>query len=239
MSSVVTLLPPAVLVLSMSAFLLPPRRHRRPLLLPRGLVALGFLLLLGCCVLVQAPRLKRYSLLQLTMPVVCDKADRLGTNAALCMPSEQELQRRLWQVGSFSGQARADSLSWLRIQRRLDGLHQHPAANSGVAIQFLAHARYANLVQVLDYLNVIDINRYFLHIHSPVTTLYVFPNRNSPSPADSEEFQPATTELASASALDRWLGQIGGGGPLLAKRVAGRVIGGAGVAAAGRPEGVE
>lgn len=90
-----TLLPFAMLVLPVSVSLLPPRRHWRPLLLPRGLVALGFLLLLGCRVLVQDPRLKVYSVLQLTMPVVCDKADRLGAAAALCLPSEQELQRRL------------------------------------------------------------------------------------------------------------------------------------------------
>ena len=200
-----------MLVLPALAAISPPRHRRRHLLLPRGLVALGSLLLLGCRLLVDDPRLKRYSVLQLTMPMVCDNADKADEyRRNSCLPSKQELAKRLWQISSFSGQAHADSLNWLRTKRQLDALHQYPMTNGGVAVQFLTHARYANLVQTLSYINQVNIKRYFLHIHSPVTTLYVLPNKYSPSYSDSEDYQPATTEPAPTSALDNWLGQIGG-----------------------------
>lgn len=184
-----------------------PRRHRRPLLLPRGLVALGFLLLIGCSALVGRPELRRYSVMQLTMPVVCKHPERL---AGICLPTAQEINRMcFWQSIDFTGSSATDS-STLRLVRYHLRAMQQLQTSTGLAVRFHEKARYGSLVDALDEVNQANMHKYLIDIHSSVTTLYVLPLLRSASfvvPAEIDTL-PTETTPAATTGVKRWLDHI-------------------------------
>ncbi len=178
-----------------------PRRPRRRLVLPHGLVALGFLLLLGCRVLVQDARLHRYSVLQLSMM----PQHPVYYNEKFLLPSIAQIRamRRHWLTTTFTGQARADSLNWLLTRQRLLAQRRFPSTVTGTCVRFERHARYASLVDLLDELSQLNARKYTLDIRGPVASMYVL----SFQPIENREagelayFQPS--EL-SVSRVDTW-----------------------------------
>lgn len=182
-----------------------PRRHRRPLLLPRGLLALGFLLLLGCRVLVNQPRLHRYAVMQLTMPASHSAENSL----ALQLPSAQKIRNMgFWRIANFTGNATADSSNLRLVQRHLRAVYHH-STTDGLQVRFHARARYGSLVDALDEVNMSNASKYFVDIHSPITTLYVLPLRyKSGFSATSEVERPPTQTQPTATGISRWLDHI-------------------------------
>ncbi|UOQ67546.1 hypothetical protein [Hymenobacter volaticus] len=183
-----------------------PRRHRRALLLPRGLVALGFLLLIGCSALVGQPELRRYSVMQLTMPVVCKRPDR---NAGNCLPSAQEIKRMgFWQTVDFTGSSVTDSSTLHLIRYHLRAMQQLKTS-TGLAVRFHEKARYGSLVDALDEANQANMRKYFVDIHSSVTTLYVLPMLRSASFVAAEvDTLPVETNPVATTGIRRWLDRI-------------------------------
>jgi hypothetical protein len=182
-----------------------PRRYRRPLLLPRGLLALGFLLLIGCRVLTNQPRLYRYSIMQLTMPASHSAKNPL----VLRLPSAQEIRNMgFWRIADFTGNATADSSNLRLVQRHLRAVYYY-STTDGLQVRFHARARYGSLVDALDEVNMINASKYFVDIHSPITTLYVLPLRyKSGFSATSEVERPPTQTQPTATGVSHWLDRI-------------------------------
>lgn len=185
-----------------------PRRHRRALLLPRGLVALGFLLLIGCRVLVNQPRLHRYSVMQLTMPSTPSICDKLRHPYALCPPPIKEIIRRgFWQTADFTGNAAADSNNLRLIQRHLRAVYYH-STTDGLQVRFHTRARYGSLIDALDEVNMSNAKKYFIDIYSPVTTLYVLPLHHETNIAASKAETSPIESAPTTSGVSHWLYRI-------------------------------
>ncbi|UOQ67545.1 hypothetical protein [Hymenobacter volaticus] len=170
-----------------------PRRHRRPLLFPPGLLALAWLLWLGCVTL---PRMrgmeKPQVVVHLTMPPVhaADSSPypivKLGWVALYSSPFEIE-KFRPWQTLAFSGNLWADYFTYKQTETNIIKLHNAANQAKGLRIRFASQAPYRALVCTLDLLNQYEITKYWVDIwHSP-TTLYAFtsvPNKIKSSPPE-------------------------------------------------------
>ncbi|WP_277226629.1 hypothetical protein [Hymenobacter sp. YC55] len=157
--------------------------------------------------LVDQPRLHRYSVMQLTMPTICGK---LKEHYIFCLPSAREIRKMgAWQAADFTGNAAADSSTLRQIQRHLRAM-QNYSTTSGLRIHFYTQARYGSLVDALDELNQYNIPKYFIDIHSWVTTLYVLPLRRPVGfDATAEaETSPAEIPPAATTGVRRWLDRI-------------------------------
>jgi hypothetical protein len=186
-----------------------PRRYHRPLLLPHGLVALGFLLLIGCRVLVNHSGLHRYVVMHLTMPTICN--DQKDTYT-FCAPSAREISNMgFWQTADFTGNPTTDSSNLRLIQHHLRAVYYH-STTSGLQVRFHARARYGSLVDALDEVNMSNAPSYFIDTHSPITTLYVLPLRYEstfPTISEISEGERLSIETApTTTGISRWLDRI-------------------------------
>ncbi|MGI4862296.1 MAG: hypothetical protein ACRYFZ_00115 [Janthinobacterium lividum] len=149
------------------------RRPYRRLLLPPGWVALGFLLLLGCQLLLIDKRLQPENVLQLTMPTLENMAkDKYGKipSYCFCKPLASIRATTRWQNAQLSG----NSLSYPVNRAALEGAVQAMQADEGhargVRVYFGPTAAYSNLVSLLDLMNRLNQPMYWLDIeHRPVT----------------------------------------------------------------------
>ncbi|TFZ64674.1 hypothetical protein E4631_19375 [Hymenobacter sp. UV11] len=177
------------------------RQVCRRLLLPPGWVALGFLLLLGCQALRPwAGQLKRWNVLQITMPPL--KVDTSYLSFLKKYPEPKAvndfkpyvtplqtvgasvLQKlRPWHNVEFSGNRLPDFFSAATTESAIRKIIADTNHAGGVRIHFLPGATYANLVKVLDIMNYTNQKKYFLNIHHEPTTFYAI--TNEPSPAHS------------------------------------------------------
>lgn len=158
--------------------MLVPRRVRRRLVLPPGWVALGFLLLLGCQALQPwAGRLKRWNVMQITMPKLklIPKEFRLYNDNNYSIPCETvvELHKiRPWHNAEFNGEPLFDFLNAATTESAIRKIIADTNHAGGVRIRFLPGATYANLVKALDIMNYTNQKKYWLDIHHQPTTLY-------------------------------------------------------------------
>lgn len=170
-----------------------PRRHRRPLLFPPGLLALAWLLWLGCVTL---PRMrgmeKPQTIMQLTMPPAhaanSSPFPIIERGWVALNPSPVAIEKfRPWQTLVFSGNLWADYFSYKQTKTHIIRLHNAANQAKGLRIRFTSQARYGALMYTLDLLNRYDITKYWVDIwHSP-TTLYAFtsvPNKIKSSPPE-------------------------------------------------------
>jgi hypothetical protein len=144
--------------------------------------------------------------MQLTMPVVCKQPDRF---AGICLPSTQEINRMgFWQTADFTGSSATDSSTLHLIRNRLRAMQQLQTS-TGLAVRFHEQARYGSLVDALDEVNQANMHKYFIDIHSSVTTLYVLPMLRSASFAPAPEAELPPAEAAPApTGVQRWLDHI-------------------------------
>ncbi|TGE25280.1 hypothetical protein E5K00_08845 [Hymenobacter aquaticus] len=157
--------------------LYPIRRYRRPLLFPPGLLALAFLLLLGCWVINRnTERWQTRYALRLTMPQLTYKAYPItGIHFFAPYNSRLELERfRPWQTITFSGNIWQDYFSLHEARLRTQQLQEYPSQNVGLRIQFTDHATYSDLIQMLDQVQGLALKHYWLDILYKPTTLFVF-----------------------------------------------------------------
>ncbi|WP_210518917.1 hypothetical protein [Hymenobacter terricola] len=149
-----------------------PRRHRRKLLFPPGLLALAGLLWLGCVALSSHPeQLKRHSVMQLTMPPL-SSSDIIWPMPHAYGYAHREPQLRYstlphlrtWFTVEFGQGPALDNRAAHEIKMALRSLalgsDDLPTSN-GLRVVFGAHARYASLVLVLDLMNQHNIRKYF------------------------------------------------------------------------------
>jgi hypothetical protein len=181
------------------------RRFRRPLLLPPGWVALGFLLLLGCLLLQTHWRqLRRHNALQITMPplradtalatfyrVHRIKRDTAEYNPFTDVSDKNALAKinrmRPWHTIDFGGQPLIDFFSAPIIESSVRAINADSSHAGGVRIRFRAGTTYANLVKVLDIMNYTGQKKYWLDNRYRPTTFYIITDRPLPvssQPAD-------------------------------------------------------
>ena len=152
-----------------------PRRHRRRLLLPPGLLALAGLLLLGCLALRPwQERLTRRSVLQLTMPVPPRPANsRPVGNPAIrwYLPTVAEATvMRPWHTAYFTGRTNNDVSEQRRIAAMTHAILIDSLNSNGIRVRFAQKARYEQLVFLLNLMEKEGFRKYWIDFyHSPIT----------------------------------------------------------------------
>ncbi|MBJ6111653.1 hypothetical protein JAO73_21710 [Hymenobacter sp. BT523] len=198
-----------------------PRRHRRQLLFPPGLLALAGLLWLGCVMLgAHRAQLTLHTVLQLTMPPVSNSDFLWGTMPGMGPRMRySELPRfRTWHTVEFGRGGALDSLAAREAEsaiRELARVWEAVPAHDGLRVRFGPNARYASMIWVLDLMNRYNVKKYFFDLYHPrtETTFYAFngPLRRQqwsdpllgPTPApemprEAPTAQPADLPLAPA-----------------------------------------
>jgi hypothetical protein len=166
-----------------------PRRHCRPLLFPPGLLALAWLLWLGCAALPQMrgmqPRQGAMSLF-IYPANYCVGFDFLPCTdrpmppllSPVCYPSERLETFRCWQDVVFTGSLWVDYFSYQQLQLALQRVQNtqnfHLNIMIGLRVHFSSKATYSSLVYSLDALKRYEAGNYWLDIYRRPTTLYVF-----------------------------------------------------------------
>ncbi|MBC6607416.1 hypothetical protein H8B13_11355 [Hymenobacter sp. BT188] len=148
-----------------------PRRHRRKLLLPPGLLALAFLLLLGCGVIAPIVKERTKAVLQMTTLKLHPPTDEHERKYWL---SNQELvSMRKWTNFQITGNTFCDWYSWQLARQNILSFHNSADSVRGTRIHFGENAKYEYMIKALSYLNEIGVRKYTLDMRTPVTTLYV------------------------------------------------------------------
>ncbi|MBO0359968.1 hypothetical protein J0X19_18555 [Hymenobacter sp. BT186] len=164
-----------------------PRRHRRPLLFPPGLLALAWLLWLGCATLPQMQE-PQQGVFQLTVDFkpFRDEMKPLPIQGAFVIPasymSPLELATlRPWKNISFTGNLWSDYFSYQQVAAATLELKDNNYEDSGVRVFFNTPAHYRSLVYTLDKFNTADTlaNRvhYWLDIRHQPTTIYAITSK--------------------------------------------------------------
>lgn len=151
-----------------------PRRHRRKLLFPPGLLALAGLLWLGCLVLNTHPeRLKQKFVIQIVMPPLVPSKMSWVPYVLQLAPRKIEAFRS-WQDAHFTGDAEADAPQQARVAEDIRAIMADSGHSNGVRIHFAPASRYKQLVFVLDLMVRENVKNYWLDIRRTPATLYAY-----------------------------------------------------------------
>ena len=157
-----------------------PRRHRRKLLLPPGLLALAGLLWLGSMAVgTWREKLMRRSVMELTMPTIhIDRNNPMYGKHSPLLLSPHALNRfRVWRDIYFNGQLKNDSINLLKLNRAVVYMQAHATGATGIRVRFSLQAKYANLISTLNSMLKYDVQKYWLDIKHQPTTFYTFTAR--------------------------------------------------------------
>jgi hypothetical protein len=161
-----------------------PRRFRRPLLFPPGLLALAWLLCLGCVALPRMPGLQPQYVLTTVLPAYNQCNLPLEFEVDHQTPpwcfSKQELESfRQWQTIDLLGTQWSDYFNYQLANLIVQGYKASPNQDAGLRIRMSDKAIYAQVVGLLDWVSSTNHKKYWLDIqHTPVT-LYAITNRPS------------------------------------------------------------
>ncbi|PJJ59383.1 hypothetical protein CLV45_0800 [Hymenobacter chitinivorans DSM 11115] len=193
------------------------RRHRRHLLFPPGLLALAFLLLLGCQVLrpwygVLGP----HYVLSLTLParpvsdviypypdIALFKQVRIGESEH---SSQEQLELfsqlpyfRHWQDFTFTGEQVARGATAEKARLAFQAMRTDTTRAKGIRIRFTEQASYTSLVQILDWAQSATGDNYLLDIYQGPVTLYAFTNAYRPPAIDVDRLFPDGNAIIGCS----------------------------------------
>jgi hypothetical protein len=154
-----------------------PRRHYRRLLLPPGWVALGFLLLLGCQVLLAHRRQMRVDyIMELPMPIPEEMAAKLSYSPYIkpfAKPLADIKSTTRWSTVSFNGRKLNDFVNGAMAATAIRDIYARATHAAGVKVCFQEGATYGNLMTMLDLMYRLDRHRYWLDIEHSPTAFYV------------------------------------------------------------------
>jgi hypothetical protein len=157
------------------------RRHYRRLLLPPGWVALGFLLLMGCrLLLIDRARLLPENALQLTMPVLAKIAaahDDTSVPQYFSNPLTSIKTATRWQDASLIGKPISDSINEATVEALVRAIKADSGHARGVRVHFGQAATYGSLVALLDMMLRLEQHKYWLDIEHRPMTFYVINDR--------------------------------------------------------------
>ena len=148
-----------------------PRRHRRRLLLPPGLVALAGLLLLGCLALRPwQERLTRHSVLQLTLPTLQARHNVLaGVFEPEKLPEFHE-----WYDSYLDGSQSGDARRAAGITGQAAAMQTRPDRDQRLRVQLGPQATFAEMVFLLNTMGRFNIKKYAFDIRKEAVTFYAF-----------------------------------------------------------------
>ncbi|MDB5269123.1 MAG: hypothetical protein JWP58_2163 [Hymenobacter sp.] len=163
-----------------------PRRHRRMLLFPPGLLALAGLLWLGTVAIGPwRAQLQPRHVIQLSMPPRPLSDTIYQSIRSIPFLYSQLFGLYNWQHVEFSGNSAHDSISMRAIARAIKTMRDDTVANCGVRVQIRPSTRYKELVSLLDLMSEYNIQKYLLDTYHGPTVLYVLVDSYVPQPVDS------------------------------------------------------
>ncbi|TGE29434.1 hypothetical protein [Hymenobacter metallicola] len=190
--------------------LYPARRYRRPLLFPPGLLALGFLLLLGCLALRPWHRqLKPRYFIQLTLvpKPVSDSILSLGGLSLLQSSSGKNLFLysqlagfRSWRDFTFTGSSGQDAATMQQTQQAFEAMLPDSLHARGIRIRFEDQSTYASMVRMLEWARAAT-PKYLVDFHHEPTTLYAF--TEAYRPPNSSDLKPPNCCFCDEKIIDK------------------------------------
>ncbi|AWM31322.1 hypothetical protein [Hymenobacter nivis] len=158
-----------------------PRRHRRPLLFPPGLLALAGLLWLGCVALGPwQERLKVPSVIQLTMFPLHVSPNSFWAGNPLLLSVQKRNVFRPWRNALFTGNSQTDSTEQIFVIKQVRYILADSSHDGGVRIRFAPTARYKELVFIFDLMNRENVRQYWLDVVHTPAILYAFTKKYKP-----------------------------------------------------------
>lgn len=157
------------------------RRFRRPLLFPPGLLALAWLLCLGCVALPRMPGLQPQYVLSTTFPTYnqCNlppsEFEIDHQTPPWCL-SKQELFRQ-WQTIEVSGAKWSDYFNYQLANIVVQGYKAVPDQDAGLRIRLSTNATHGQVVGLLSWVHSTNHKKYWLDIQHTPATLYVITER--------------------------------------------------------------
>jgi len=150
-----------------------PRRHRRHLLFPPGLLALAGLLWLGCvAVRSWQEQLKPRYVIRFTMPTR-PPANWPQPTIRWVIPSPDTLlQQGSWHEATLTGNDANDSFQQQHIIEELRAIIADTLHTGGLRVRLEPTARYASMVFLLDLMLRKDVKQYWFDIIRKSTTFY-------------------------------------------------------------------
>ena len=169
-----------------------PRRHRRKLLFPPGLLALAGLLWLGCVQLgALRERLTRRTIVDLTMPPK-PTSDTIYSTAyhdeVQVIPFLYSQLHELyhWQNIQLNGDAANDSVSTLAISEAIKTMRADTIPNCGIRVKLTPQTRYKTFVRLIDLMELANQKKYLFDMYHGPFTLYVLVDEYTPHPSPAE-----------------------------------------------------
>lgn len=153
-----------------------PRRHRRKLFFPPGLLALAGLLWLGCVALGPwRERVAQQYVMQLTMPIN-EIQNQEASILRYLLPNPKTVCKTCsWTNVYLSNKSTSlDTYERKQLENIVHTMMSKAGTNSGVRIHLTQTARFKHLVFALDVMNRENVKRYWLDIHHTPTILYGF-----------------------------------------------------------------
>ncbi len=158
-----------------------PRRHSRRLLLAPGWVALGFLLLLGCQVILARRQQLPLHIIELGMPFLDKKEVAKYPLSTLSALEKLRLHSPLaalkptmyWQHVRFTGNRQNDSLSRVDLTKIVAPIRADIGGAQGVQVRFGEGATYDTMIYVLDLVQQVSPRYYWFGKNGNVTTFYI------------------------------------------------------------------
>lgn len=163
-----------------------PRRYRRPLLLPPGLLALAWLLWLGCVALPQVRGMRVQHVMEVNFPPLKSKLNILlkyheDIFFPPYLPPATIATFRPWQTFTATGNMFEDYFALHNAKAVMQSLSADSKHDLGLRVYLNQQASYASLVQLLDWCNVYSMKQYWVDIEHEPTTLYVFTTKPDPN----------------------------------------------------------
>lgn len=164
-----------------------PRRHRRPLLLPPGLLALGGLLWLGSVAVGSwREKLTQRGVVELTMTPKPD-SDTIYHNSYRFNKRIPYLYSQLftlykWQRIALNGSAAHDSSSVAAIAKSMAIMRANTIPNCGIRVELTPQVRYRTFVQLLDLMMAMNQRKYMFDMYHGPFALYVLVDEYTPQP---------------------------------------------------------
>lgn len=183
------------------------RRHTRRLLLPPGWVALGFLLLLGCQLLLAHWRqMQVTTVLQLQMPVLERVAATypVGNIMRKFSNTLSRIKRETnWHTVYFDGDKLSQFMNDAEVAKAMSSIAADNTHARGVRIYFRPGTTYGNLVSLLDLINRLGHQRYWFDVEHQPTTFYAV-NSQALRPIREEGLTPRYVPLCMSPIVGKY-----------------------------------
>ncbi|GAA3966509.1 hypothetical protein [Hymenobacter antarcticus] len=160
-----------------------PRRHRRRLLFPPGLLALAGLLWLGCWAMRPwQEQLKGRNVIQLTMPVT-PRGDQPSLRYEVPNPAKV-CKTCSWHDARFTGNRAADRRAQIQITQYVHDIKADTMHAGGMRVQLAPTARYESFVFLLNLMLEKNIKKYWVDFTRSPTVFYAITDAYKPIPPE-------------------------------------------------------